>query len=306
MRPIVVVAPSFRDDIGGVIVLHYLVHSLRSLGIEAYLFPRFRPWFGGIAQGHGGGLAQSAKNAIRAIPKNIELRRNYRTHPTFDAPIADSSILKDSIVVYSETVNGNPLRADRVVRWYLHRPGYINASASYGEGELSFFYQEGFAPSGLRIDSEDILRIRWLRDDVYCERGGERRGACRLVRKGNIPLDEIRSMYPDDIIVDGMSHEEMADVFNRTEIMWCHDFYTMYCYYAALCGCTPVVVPSPGVSASEWRAGFEMKAGVAYGPGELEWARQTRQELIDGMAASKCEEREMVLSFFDRAQSRFL
>ena len=52
----------------------------------------------------------------------------------------------------------------------------------------------------------------------------------------------------------------------------------MYSRYAALCGCIPIVVPIEGVSKQEWHPEKELRYGIAYGSGDVEWALQTREE----------------------------
>ena len=102
-----------------------------------------------------------------------------------------------------------------------------------------------------------------------------------------------------------MSHEETADVFNTTATFYCHDLYTLYAYYAALCGCTPVIVPRPGLSSEEWRASFELKHGVAYGVDEIEWANETRDQLLADLAASKTKELKDVADFAAKLELHF-
>lgn len=106
-------------------------------------------------------------------------------------------------------------------------------------------------------------------------------------------------------IVDGLCHEDMAEAFNASEIFFCHDHYTMYYYYAALCGCVPVVVPRPGVSAEEWRGSMAAQKGVAYGLEEIDWARDTLPNLLEIYAEEKRQEDRMIQSFVTIIRERY-
>ncbi|MEO1949615.1 hypothetical protein [Thioclava sp.] len=293
-RPIVVVCRPFDENSGGQIVLHALIDRMRSLGVDAYAsqpcktYRSLRPaWLGALKRW----------NYRRKLP-------DVAAHESMDVPTASDAVLDDAIVVYPETVRGNPLEAERVARWLLNRPGLLGGNETLDPGEEVFFYQEAFAEGVAPVSPDRLLRVRWLRDDVYRDENRPRSGSCRMIRKGTDTLSQI----PEGdraIPLDGLSHQEIAEVFNKTEVFYCHDLYTMYAYYAALSGCVPVVVPRPGLSAEDWRDGFELKHGVAYGEEEIDWARATRNQLIADMAAAKEQETENVLRFLAILKERF-
>lgn len=278
--PVVVCSHSFDPDIGGVIVLHYLVDRLRSIGIEAYIAPIPREY-------------PNIRPRLLRFFKRLNHRRKMRkkgpflTHPAMNVSLAPPDLPADTIVIYPEIVSGNPVGAQIVVRWLLYKNGFTGPDQP-GPDDLIFYYQEGFLDALNGRPTDGRLRIRWLREDIYVNRNsGPRQGACRMIRKGGEGAD----FGPADaIVLDGKSHEEISAIFNQCEIFYCHDLYTMYCYYAVLCGCTPVVLPQPGLSAESWRSGFELKKGIAYGEEEIPWARAGMQALIQDMADAKAAE----------------
>jgi hypothetical protein len=222
-----------------------------------------------------------------------------------NTPVAPKKILRDSIAVYPEIISGNPLNAKHVVRWLLHTPGFLKKDVFFGNDELTFFYQEAFRDGHEWVDPDNILRVRWIRDDIYFDKGlAERNGACRLIRKEKIP-NSIAPADDDAIIVDGMSHEEKAEIFNRTKLLYCHDPYTMYSYYAALCGCTPVIIPQPNLSKEDWRSTYPFKHGIAYGIEEAQWASDTRDELFKEFAAQQLLEDEIIKNFVIKLGEKF-
>ena len=296
-RPIVVQTTTFNENSGGSIVLHYLVHSLRKMGIEAYVSP-------------------NVKERSNYYPRWTKLihdkflyhrfKKKLNLLDVMDTPIASKDIIADSIVVYPEIVKGNPLNAKRVVRWLLNKPGFFNrAPYVHNVNEEIFFYQYAFAQGIKEISSDNLLQIRWLRHDIYKNKNlTNRQGSCRMIRKGKRSKQIAIPERDESILIDGMSHVEIAKIFNKSKIFYCHDLYTMYCYYAVLCGCVPVVIPQDNLTKEQWRDGFEMKNGVAYGEDEIDWAIKTREQLILDMQNSKNTEKIQIEAFLTKVQSR--
>ncbi len=304
-HPIVVNAPSFDETQGGAIVLHRLAHLLRELGHEAYLHPLPRR----IEPPAWSRLALRERWRVWRVNRwrRRQALAEFRTHPALDVPRAPRAVLRRAIVVYPEIVDGNPLRARRVARWLLHRPGFFNPNARFGKAEITFFFQDAFREGLDWVDPDNLLRVRWIRDDVYGDQGLPRAGACRMLRKGkragHAPVPEGDDALP----VDGLSHEETAAIFARTERFLCHDPYTMYLFYAAFSGCIPVVVPPPGMSREDWQARPENRWGVAWGESEEEiaWAVATRRKLIARVLGEREEAERSVRRFLAKLADRF-
>ena len=101
--PYIIVTPSYVPNSGGIIALHKLCHDLNQMGERAFL------------------------HHLNVDKKNyFETNRNYQT------PIADENIIRsDSIILYPEIVNGNPLNGKNIVRWLLNRPGEIGGDGYF-------------------------------------------------------------------------------------------------------------------------------------------------------------------------------
>src|ERR1051326_2446805 len=54
--------------------------------------------------------------------------------------------VQDSVVIYPETVHGNPLWARKVVRWALNYPGNLGGDLIYGPDEMVFVYLRDMIP----------------------------------------------------------------------------------------------------------------------------------------------------------------
>lgn len=276
-RKFIIWAYSFDDTSGGKIALHLLCRRLIEAGEEAYIWKGGKPALRGRF-----GLF----DVLRAI--RYELGRTkwrYRMGP-FNNPVARRRDLEGAIVVYPEVVAGNPLSADHVVRWLLHRPGYHNGESVYGEGDLFFHYQDAFTEGAPGTSRR--LTLTWV-NETYRDLGfNHRSGSTYLMRKGE--GRELVHDLADSVPVDELSHEERLLAFNKAKFAFSYDLYTYYSVYAAICGCVPVIVPQPGVTKEQWLPDAKDRYGLAYGLDNVEWAVGTRDKLLERLQDGRREE----------------
>lgn len=264
--------PHYDDNSGGLIAIYKLAHMLNENSHTAKIWH----W------------TRLHKNEIRMI--NGKVSKEFAipskvSHIDVDCPYpiieANEKDIQDSIVVYPEIIEGNPLGAKNVVRWLLNKPGAITGSTSYGFGDLIFYYAEHFLPNGLIADESFRLKITDMKKHIYKDNHeGERKGIYYMVRKGrDVPL----TYHPDNAVqVDGKSHAELAKIFASAQMFISYDLHTAYSLFASLCGCDSVVVPRPGMSKEQWKVGKDESDldGIAYGYEDIERARQTRPAMI--------------------------
>lgn len=283
-------APTLSDMSGGEISLQLLCSRLNAMGEDAYIWPA-RP---DILYGWPSlrNMAYEARGWLRP----------YNMGP-FDNPIACRADLAEAVVVYPEHTRGNPLRAKRVVRWLLNKPGALGRGPlNYGADDLYFFFQAAFDDPALNPDPTSHLMLHWV-NPIYRDQGlPGRRGSCHMMRKG---AGRTIIHPPDSIPVDGLGHEDMAAVFNRTERFYCYDLYTFYTVYAALCGCLPIVVPDPAIPKEQWILLPKDRYGVAYGEDDVDWAVATRPDLDRQLEAMHAREDEMLAAFVDKCMTKF-
>jgi hypothetical protein len=290
----VIFTPEFNEGVGGAIALHRLCDLLNGLGYRARLWPRKRP------------LSDSSSplRSAKQILKYVWERRSFRTFQDFDTPLATRQDLDEAIVIYPEVVAGNPLRARRVVRWFLHKPGFHTGQIVYGQNELYFFFQHSFNDPSINPDSSNLLQVYFIRDDIYRQQNfGERSGYCHILRKGRgrPPVHDI----DNSTLIDGLSDADAAKVFNRCEFCVSYDLYTMYSKYAALCGCLSVVVPEPGLSKTEWRRDPEDRYGLAYGFDDIDEARASLPLLLPTLKKKEGEAARLVTEFVGKCHTYF-
>ncbi|MFS0774378.1 hypothetical protein [Sphingomonas sp. 1P08PE] len=294
----VIVTSSFDDRSGGVVVLHLLAQRLADLGATALLWPDNRPRLQ-----YWRNWTNPRRYVSWLLYHLAPHRRAFDCGP-FDTKLASIEDVNDeTVVVYPETVNGNPLRARHVARWFLHKPGFHTKHLNYGQDDLFFYYQEAFYNPELGDYKDNRLAITWWNQEYRQFNYGDREGSCYLIRKGtDIPLvHDLRG----SILIDPLSHRQKAEAFNRTKYFYTYDPYTLYARYAALCGCIPIVVPRSGMTREQWVPYEEERYGLAYGEEDIGWAVDTRDLLLRQITLELDMEAAMVRSFIEKCRAEF-
>lgn len=293
----VIYAPPYDENSGGALVLYKLYALLLELGYEAYLQPFVR---GDVVERYFRGFRYDP----RMVFYNYRQRIYYWLKSPYPLRFASRGKLRDPVVLYPEVVTGNPVGAKKVVRWLLHRPGFHTNAGNYGPDDLYFYFDKQFDDPALNKDTDNHLRVLENFSHVYFQKNfGPRAGACYLVRKGaGRPL----GYHPADAErLDGKSHAQMAEAFNKYEYFYSYDLYTMYSRFAAVCGCKSIVVPEKDLDINEWHRDPLNHYGLAYGIDDLPRAEATRPALLEVMAEFENESRRAVSFFVRRCEERF-
>jgi hypothetical protein len=275
----VIYAPDYNTNIGGVIVLHKLCHLLNQKNEKAVIWP----------------YGLSKFNNPSAI--------TFITNPVFNTPLAKQEDLDSAIVIYPEVVDGNPLSANKVIRWFLHKPGYHTGRVDYGSNELYFFYQEAFNDESINKDKSNLLKIIHFQKEIYYQKNfSQRDGVCYLLRKGKNRT--LVHNTKEAILIDNLSHNEIAEIFNKCERFISYDLYSMYSEYAAVCGCISIVVPEKELSKTMWLKSND-RPGIAYGFQDIEYALTTRKYVKTKLEEAEDETNANLILFIKKSKSFF-
>ena len=132
---------------------------------------------------------------------------------------------------------------------------------------------------------------------------GVRRGYCHIIRKGR---SRVLDQHPkDSILIDGLTHEETARVFNGVEYCVSYDSRTMLTRFAALCGCKVMIVPEEGVTLEAWEPDERLRYGLAYGQENIAWAENTKHLILGELQKIQDRNIEMTKEFLDKCLSNF-
>lgn len=297
----VIFAPSYSPNAGGIVVLHKLCHIINNCGGNAVLYPWF-PQFK-ITKRDLSGCVSLVRNVIGS------LFRTYKTNVDFNTPLHTGQHLADTdIVIYPEIVFGNPLKAKKVIRWLLNKPGYFTGDIYYGSGELYFKFDDGlvgdFSFYGSEMAASSLKVVHF--PCVYNENDVSpiRSGVAYSIRKGvNKPLIH----HPTDaILIDGMEHADVAKVFKSVKCFISYDLYSAYSTFALLCGCDSVVIPDDGLSKVDWYPDEVNRYGLAYGFDDIDYSRNTRKLKLDVIKDNEQKNIDSVLHFLSITEAFFL
>ena len=267
---------NYDDTIGGTIVMHKLCDLLNHYGYEAYMW-------------------------------QSELEKGFKTNQYLKTPIINIDNLDDYIVVYNDTINGNPLRAPNVVRWFTTAVEIININLKYGSNELYFYH--GFPNEvvikELKVKADNSLTIYHFNTEYYQQTNfKERLGSCYSIRKyrNRTPVHNLEN----SIKIDALSHKETAKVFNRCKYFYSYDVRSINTIFAAMFGCIPVVIPLKGLSVEEWRHPKEIyKHGVAYGESEIDYAINNKNKIYEYMDNMGILSKNDTKSFIEKTHNFF-
>lgn len=191
------------------------------------------------------------------------------------------------VAVYPEIVCGNPLKAPRVVRWCLNKPGVLGGDKTYAATEKVFTYADAFR---FAIQSPVIgkLYLPTIDETLFFDNGVP--SECRALtcyytgksgyRPGFINPNEtleITRTYP--------KREELGKIFRQTRTLYSFDCTTILVQEALLCGCRVVLIPDGSQSRNDIQNSEFGAAGIRWfgdaDTPEADIAARTRQRLND-------------------------
>lgn len=270
----------FSSNSGGIICLGYLCHLLNEIGEKAFM--------------------------VTTNDKSLEYFDNDDSNLNLNMPILKKNEIDDeTTIIYPEIVDNNPLGAKNVVRWLLHRPGFHTGRINFGKDDLIVAHTKTHQGT-YEIDERHILNIKYIMDNIYYNKNLEKTKTCYSIRKGRKSKPNLKLVHQkDSICIDGKSHQEISDIFNKSHTFISYDTYSTFSLYAALCGTTSIVIPDENVSKKDWYHDVRDTYGIAYGLEDIEYANQTRDLLYQNINIQKQSNIDMVKNFVSLCEDYF-
>ncbi|NDE89985.1 MAG: hypothetical protein EB059_02440 [Alphaproteobacteria bacterium] len=226
-NPYYIIAPPYVRTSAGSRVLHLLCHSLNRKGHMAYLYMHpALPW------------------------------RKHQICPDLLAPVLNEQIVQSHfergiapIMVYPETITGNPFGSPCVVRYVLNFPGLLGGDTVYASEELCFSYGEVLAAH--TREPHNILFLPMVDTRIYYPppEGQKRQGTCFYADKYQVAHHgQLFDITKDSVEItrnkpDSQTPDQIADLFRRSELFYVYE-NTALAIEAVLCGCPVVFLPN--------------------------------------------------------------
>jgi len=276
MKQFIIYTYDYSPGVGGIKVMHKLCDMLNANGSEAYLMP-------------------------------IHIRDDFYTCSDYNTPLITQEVLDDldnTVVIYPEGIQGNPLNAKNVVRWILG-PFDQQAAETYSKSDLVYWYMDYYYNDYLG-QRNNQLRISEFHSNIFTNANYKRSGSCYTIRKSK----SIPNVHPEDSIFIPFNAAGdligLAELFNRTERFYCYDNYTFLYTQAAMCGCISVVIPDGTKTKEEWLDGSQLhKYGIAYGEDDIPRALATLPLMFKEIDQMNLEMNKQVIKFTEHCQNYF-
>jgi hypothetical protein len=237
-------------------------------------------------------LAKNLNNSMVDVkiisPRNIKnnIYNDFLLTKTLDD--ADNTI-----VIYGETIKGNPLNAKYVIRWILAPIGICSHPETYktwGPNDLVYYFnsEDKFIKEPEKVSKEyKLLNILFINPKAINFNLQNRSGTCHTFRKSYYHKN-IQLIHPSNSFEVTRRHtqEDYIKIFNKYKYFICYDPLTFLSVIAALCGCISIVKKVDGLSKKDWlnmlaiteyfkESGENTLYGIAYGADDLENAINT-------------------------------
>jgi hypothetical protein len=153
-------------------------------------------------------------------------------------------INKQTIVIYSDGMEGNPLNAQNVIRWILLEIGSNYRPADFfttwNPNDLVYHWEYGNkSPNTVKILNTCTI------DSIYINENKEREKdlSCYMIKKRNLINKEILFGHPTSAIqLDNLTKTEIIHYFNICEYFYCYDLNTFFFIGAIICGCKVILI----------------------------------------------------------------
>lgn len=260
---------------GGVVVTHEFTKILSDLGEEVYMM-----------------------HANIKSPEDKTTVVDYET-------AAKLALEDDCVTIYPEIVRGNPMNAKHVVRWMLYYPEFTESINPNFKEELIFVYLKRFVENTPYRDSPTLTVIKTRIGEFY-PINIDRTHDAILIKKSaventyhdlrNRHYEPFSKMFDKDVLlfdttIQTITNKSVQDLnyeLNKIRYFISFDRASYFNVLAALSGCVSVQIPIDGLSKEEWRETTKhTRHGVAYGLGDIDWALQTRDLLIEDLQESE-------------------
>lgn len=201
--------------------------------------------------------------------------------------------LNQTVVIYGETIEGNPLNAPYVMRWILAPVGVICAPIhhTWGKNDIIYYFN---SDETFNNNEDKIGKIYKTLTTIYMNplinnfNYKDRKGYCHTFRKSGYHKTIKYAHPPGKSIEIKREHSfvECIKILNKSQFFISYDPLSFLSIIASMCGCISVVIKVDGINELEWlkttaaypylkEKNINKLFGIAYGVSEIDWAKKT-------------------------------
>ncbi|WP_130471073.1 tetratricopeptide repeat protein [Candidatus Magnetaquicoccus inordinatus] len=286
-RPYLIVTPWYRHSSAGIVALHYLCHELNQLGYEAYLFVWMQP----------------------RLPAGMRPLHPHWNTPVITVPLEENPLwqrIKDRvIVIYPEIISGNPVHAERVVRYMLNRESAAQTTRM-GTDDYIVSFSKMFTMSHFVLYMPVSLDLA-----IFHDRDLEQERVQDMCWIGKGSLYGVQEKPPEGCVPITITwpatRQELGDQLRKSRFLYTYDALTSLTVEAALCGAVPVIKHFGPWSRRDFEFSELGIDGVAMAdtPEEIERAVLSRPGLLERVQRVIAEIPQKILSFAQATQHFF-
>jgi hypothetical protein len=164
----------------------------------------------------------------------------------------DDINIDNTVVIYSESVNGNPLNAKYVVRWIINNLSLIMSNKknlNWSRKDLIYFLYSDLELINTNVNFKFLHLFYFDKKNKNLKRYGQ----CYANNKYYIH-SKINKIHLDNSIEinEKKTQDECITIFNTREFFISYDPFTHYNLMAAMCGCITVIYPMEGISKQDY------------------------------------------------------
>lgn len=216
-------APRYVRASAGIKALYILAQALRDIGEKAWIITYFDHYQDDLPQEYND-LILDYETAL--------------THKKLDYKI---------ITIYSETLHGNPLKANSIVRYILNVPGLLLGPKKFAKSEFQYAFSVTLAQ---KIGFPDRhLFIPTLDENKYYSPKTKREKNCVYASKYRMVHNQEIDNIPSDAIEitrnlpDSQTHDELIELLQSSKAIYLFE-NSAVAIEAVLCGCIVIFIPN--------------------------------------------------------------
>ena len=279
VKNVIIVMGKYQEDHGGTKVLFHLAKRLNEAGCDTKIWPSKMP----VSKFNLQYLFWIFRKLISFRLGEVIEEHTWPKHPIkYDLKVAKPADISGAVVIYTETINGNPLGADKVVRWILNYPGHgRNKRPRYDRAKEKFYlyyaiYKNKWVPDNFKILTTTFIDLHYYTRTNFDDRG---KTSSVLVRKGKNRINNTHSNT--SIEIDGLNQHQINTIFNKSAYLYSYDWNTAYNLFAQRCGCTPVLIGDGIEEFGRENTNNPDYFGFAFGTHDIARAQSQKLKAVD-------------------------